>query len=291
MQIMKQHHPSLMSCMASALMTFLFLCKTTTAFAPGINRIPIRQKHMQQQIQIQSSQSQYTCHGTDTLLVATTGAGTGTATTTSTLYAKKSQQPTAEFELQELRAQFNAMLEQKVRPKMLTKEKRTEIDSYITKVLQTRESPIPLKALGNDNASALHGFWTMVFSTGGDDEIDALGNLPRDCTVQMKIEPNYRADYILSFAKTLGLKSLTAKSSYMVDSSPLNPGLVTFVYQDMKSEVFGFKALPIGLFGMLQGRSTYVDTVWFDGRLWVERAYSPDGMEFYNVYIRSDEED
>lgn len=285
MKITRKKIPFSRNCVTTLVVTCLlcslqlkFTC--TTAFAtsslsstkivPGAGRIrtfPLRERHATRQ-----SRSQ------------------------SLLYAKKQsspqqRQPMAEFELQELRAQFNAMLEQKVRPKMLTRDKRSEINSYLSKVLQTRESPIPLKSLGSNNAIALHGFWTMVFSTGGDDEMDALGNLPRDCTVQMKISPNYEADYILSFAKTLGLKSLTAKSTYMVDSSPVNPGLVTFVYKEILSDVFGFKALPVGLFGMLQGRATYVDTVWFDGRLWVERAYSPDGTEFYNVYIRSEEED
>mmetsp|Transcript_18799 Transcript_18799/g.28579 ORF Transcript_18799/g.28579 Transcript_18799/m.28579 type:complete len:276 (-) Transcript_18799:133-960(-) len=206
----------------------------------------------------------------------------------SRLHANRSP---AEFELQELRAQFTAMLNQKVRPKMLTDDKRSEIESYLSNVLQM-PSPTPLKSLGDNNASKLHGCWTMVFSTGGNnDDVDALGNLPRDCTVQLKMEPNYRADYKLSFSKTFGLESLTAKSSYIVDTSLINPGLVTFIYQEIVSDVFGFKALPIGLFGMLKGRTTYVDTVWFDGNLWIERGYNLDGQEFYNVYIKSAIED
>lgn len=196
-------------------------------------------------------------------------------------------QSSAEFELQELRAQFTAMLNQNVRPKMLTDDKRSEIESYLSNVLQL-PSPTPLKILGDNNASKLHGFWTMVFSTGGNnDDVDALGNLPRDCTVQLKMEPNYRADYKLSFSKTFGLDSLTAKSNYIVDTSSINPGLVTFVYQEIVSDVFGFKDLPVGLFGMLKGRTTYVDTVWFDGKLWIERGYNQEGQEFYNVYIKS----
>lgn len=72
----------------------------------------------------------------------------------------------------------------------------------------------------------------------------------------------------------------------MVDASPVNPGLVTVIYQDIVSDVFGIKEFPVGLFGMLKGRATYVETVWFDGNLWIERGYSPEGMEFFNVYFK-----
>ena len=37
---------------------------------------------------------------------------------------------------------------------------------------------------------------------------------------------------------------------------------------------------------MLKGRANYVETIWFDGKLWVERGYSIDGKEFFNVYIK-----
>jgi len=196
------------------------------------------------------------------------------------LFAKK--QSSSEFELQELRAQFQAMLNQNVRPKMLKTEKRNEIENYVGNVLLNCPSPIPLKNLADDGASVLHGNWTLVFAS----ENAALGDLPQDSTVQFSMYPEYKCDYKIKFAKALGLKSLTAKSTYIVDSSPVNPGLVTFIYQDIVTDVFGFKSLPVGLFGMLKGRANYVETIWFDGKLWVERGYSIDGKEFFNVYIK-----
>lgn len=188
----------------------------------------------------------------------------------------------SEFELQELRAQFQAMLNQNVRPKMLASEKRQEIESYVSNVLRNSPSPIPLKKLADDGASRLHGNWTLVFAS----ENASLGDLPKDSTVQFSFYPGFKCDYKLKFAKTLGLKSLTAKSTFMVDSSPVNPGLVTFIYQDIVSDVFGLKSLPVGMFGMLKGRANYLETMWFDGKLWVERGYSPEGIEFFNVYIK-----
>jgi len=84
------------------------------------------------------------------------------------------------------------------------------------------------------------------------------------------------------------LEKLIAKSSYIVDCSPLNPGLVSIIYQNIETDVGGFKGLKVGLFGMLKGRVTYVETVWFDGIIWVERSFSEDGNEFFNIYVRED---
>jgi len=197
----------------------------------------------------------------------------------TTLFANRPA--SSEFELQELRAQFNAMLNQKIRPKMLAAEKRIEIESYVENVMRNCASPVPLKNIGDDNARAIHGNWTLVFAS----ENAALGDLPSDSTVEFAMYPDYKCDYKIRFAKTLGLESLTAKSDYSVDSSPVNPGLVTFVYQDIVAQVLG-NAIPVGLFGLLKGRANYIETVWFDGKLWFERGFSRNGIEFYNVYIR-----
>lgn len=190
--------------------------------------------------------------------------------------------PKAEFELQEVKAQLNAMLKQGIRPKMLSDEKRNELESYLQAVLRSRPSPVPLKTLADNGASSLHGNWTLVFSS----ENEGLGDLPRDATVEMIMLPNFKCEYKILFPKTLGMKSLTAKSTYLVDSSPVNPGLVTIIYQDIVVDAFGMK-LPIGAFGMLKGRATYVDTQWFDGMMWIDRGYSSDGNQFYNIYVKS----
>lgn len=193
----------------------------------------------------------------------------------------------AQFEYQELRAQFTTMLNQKIRPKMLSNEKNNELKSYLLKLLLNRSSsPIPLKSLSDNNGEAIYGTWTLVYSTNTQ---SLLNELPRDATVQLYFESNYKCQYKLLFAKTLGLKSIIAKSSYMIDSSPVNPGLVTIIYQDIVTDVFGVKGLPVGTFGLLKGRANYVESVWFDGILWIERGYDGDGVEFFNVYMKEDD--
>jgi hypothetical protein len=209
----------------------------------------------------------------------------------SHLFAKKSsstpQPPPAQFEYQELRAQFNQILQQKIRPNMLSTEKRNELTSYLMKLLLNRPSPIKLKSLGDNNGQALYGKWTLVYST---EAITQLGDLPREATVQLLMKKDYQCEYKLLFEKTLGLTSITAKSSYIIDTSPVNPGLVTIVYQDIVTDVLWFKSFPVGTFGLLKGRATYVETVWFDGLMWIERGYNAEGVEYYNVYMKDDDE-
>ena len=74
---------------------------------------------------------------------------------------------------------------------------------------------------------------------------------------------------------------------------PVNPGLFTFEYEDIKTNVFGIANIPVGFFGLLKGRVSCIDTVWFDGEHWIERNYRQDGDVVYSVYIRdtADEEE
>lgn len=84
----------------------------------------------------------------------------------------------------------------------------------------------------------------------------------------------------------LGLKELVAKSSCSIDIGPINPGLLTYEYQDIKTNIFGLANIPVGFFGLLKGRINYIDTVWFDGERWIERNYSTNGDVMYSVYVR-----
>mmetsp|Transcript_15467 Transcript_15467/g.17985 ORF Transcript_15467/g.17985 Transcript_15467/m.17985 type:complete len:308 (+) Transcript_15467:117-1040(+) len=201
--------------------------------------------------------------------------------------SSKPQPQPAQFEYQELRAQFTTMYNQNIRPNMLSSEKRSELQAYLTKLILNRPSPTSLKSIADNNAKALYGNWSLVYST----EYATLGDLPRDATIQLDIQPDYKCEYKLTFANTLGLKAITAKSTYIVDSSPVNPGLVTFIYQDIVTDVFGFKNFPVGTFGLLKGRANYVESIWFDGMLWIERGYSPEGKEYLNVYMKSNDEE
>lgn len=68
----------------------------------------------------------------------------------------------------------------------------------------------------------------------------------------------------------------------------MNPGLVTYTYDSISTDVFGLTNVGVGLFGMLQGRSSYIQTAYFDGDLWIEGGTDASG-EYFNVYVRLDD--
>ena len=73
-------------------------------------------------------------------------------------------------------------------------------------------------------------------------------------------------------------------------SSPVNPGWVTYTYEKITTDVLGFKNVGIGMMGLLQGRGAQIQTVYFDDELWIETG--KDGaFDYFNVYTREDDDD
>jgi len=202
------------------------------------------------------------------------------------VFASKSNQNTAkaEFELQELRAQLDAMKKAQVTAQNTRPEKRQELTDYLLAVVSQQSSPIPLKRIADDGAAALHGKWRLAFSTND----NTLAELPFESTAFLNIQPDYTCDYILSFSKrVMGLNGITAKCTYYVETSPVNsPGQFTFTYQEVKTDIMGFKNIGVGMFGLLKGRVSNVYTCWFDGDIWIERVYDMEGRESLNIYTR-----
>jgi len=190
-----------------------------------------------------------------------------------------------QFELQELKAQVTAMLEQEVASSNLKPNKMSELTQYVKTVCQTQESPIPLNEIGTEANIKNHlvGSWQLAFSS----ENAAMSVMPREARILVNILNEKQLEYILQFTKKVqGLSKITAKSNYIIDTSPINPGLVTFVYEEITSKVFG-ATIPVGLFGLLKGRASYIESMYFDGTMWIERGANPENGElFYNVYVK-----
>lgn len=140
------------------------------------------------------------------------------------LQAKK-QQPTADFEYQELQIQMDAMKEQNVKPSQLDPAKRNELKGYVEEILSRRlvnkktvDSTVPLDVRLR---SSLPGTkWRMAFTT----QSLMAEALPKDATITLEFASgsgsvatgSNKVDYGLDFFKTLGLKRLVAKSTYTV---------------------------------------------------------------------------
>ncbi|KAL3786889.1 hypothetical protein ACHAWO_008009 [Cyclotella atomus] len=237
-------------------------------------------------------------------------AGFGKDTTPSRP-SKKSSSSQELFELQELRAQLETITEKNMLYESLSVEKRAELSKYVTAVVEKAASPIDVTGKRNSMGpmqfvAGIEGkSWRMVFSTdanAGSGEVE----LPYGSTVVFRVGQLDGAkgtlDYVLKFSKQImGLKELVAKSSCEVDVrkylfvlpliGSINPGLLTFQYQDIKTNIFGMSNLPVGFFGLLKGRVNYVDTIWFDGERWIERNYLENGDVVYSVYVRDIEDE
>jgi hypothetical protein len=104
------------------------------------------------------------------------------------------------------------MLKQDIKPSQLTADKRVELEGYVKRILERRDSILPLNRLGDTLPQTK---WRMAFST----EPVMSEVLPKDATITLNFLDEKSVDYSLNFSKTLGLKRLTAKSSYSVDVS------------------------------------------------------------------------
>ena len=210
---------------------------------------------------------------------------------------KPAFQNIAEFEYQELNIQLNAMKEQNVASSQLPLATRQEFEGYIRRIVNKRYSKsIPLNEIAsktktaNDPGSLLNTKWNLLFSTQA--VVDE--SLPIDTTISIEFVSPTKLDYTLNFGKKVfGINQLTAVSSYEFDAGPVNPGLLTFNYEDITTNMFGMKNLGMGMFGgFLSGRSSYVPTAYMDGKLWIEQGRdNVSGYEYFTVYVKEEASD
>lgn len=281
------------------------LSRTTTAASP-CQRRPRRHHvpHLFLLLVISMVGTQYTIHSFTPSIIATPSTNTAFRgvlqqrqqqrqlsqqthrSSSSPLFStsSSSSKNNADFDYQELTVNLRAMKEQKLTTaNQVHESKRRELEGYVRKIVQKRESPVPLWQV----AERLPGTkWRLSFST------QAVTNesLPAGVQISLQFVDSKRVDYSMEFTKTLGLSKLTAQSLYTVDSSPVHPGWVTYTYDKITTDVLGFKNVGIGMMGMLQGRGAQIQTVYYDDDMWIETG--KDGMnDYFNVYTREDNAD
>ena len=116
----------------------------------------------------------------------------------------------ADFDYQELKLQLRAMKDQKVLSNQLVDSKRAELETYVRKIVNRRES-----ALDQVREQLLpRSKWRLAFSTQ-----PLILSLPPGVSIHLDFVNDQRVDYSMEFTKTLGLNKLTAQSSYQVDVS------------------------------------------------------------------------
>ncbi|KAL7565709.1 hypothetical protein ACA910_005404 [Epithemia clementina (nom. ined.)] len=206
----------------------------------------------------------------------------------------------AEFEYQELRAQMQGMQRAGVASTDLTAAQHVDLESYVQAIVQKRRN----NNSNNNNSLSLRDLaqhlpqttWRLSYSTPG---FASASGLPRQATLYVEFVNAQQAYYRLQFDKgqVFGLNNIQAKCSWSVgtdEAISADPtqaaGVVTLQYESITTDAFGFSNLNVGLFGMLKGRSTYIQTLYFDNLLWIEQGYTPEGEIYYNVYTRQDDD-
>lgn len=180
----------------------------------------------------------------------------------------------ADFELQELRILLDAVSKAGIKTRDMKPLQRAEMENYARQVVQERGS-VPIR-------SDLPGTqWKLVFSTE-----ESTNALPKDATVLLKFEED-SMEYVLQFSeKTFGLDRLTAQCQWVYNDGPVDQGAVTYVYEKITTDAFGFSG--VGLGGLLQGRGNCIFSAYYDGKLWIDRGMGSDGEDYFNVYVRQD---
>jgi hypothetical protein len=190
---------------------------------------------------------------------------------------KNKNNSNADFEYQEMRAILTAMEQRNIQT--LEPIKRAELESYITKVVQQHIPPQQVPPLTAQNL--VNTKYRLAFSN----QKVAATNLPAGASVVLEfLSDGTTLNYRLQFSeKIFGLDNINAKCSYTLDEAT---GLLTFVYNSVTTDLFGLQNLPVGLFGQLKGRTSYIVSSYFDGDYWIEVAYdSPQQTSTYtNVY-------
>jgi hypothetical protein len=196
-----------------------------------------------------------------------------------------------DFEYQEMKVLLDAMKQQGVSSiRGLDAEKGRELQQYVQQVAGYRRSSSLMLTPHAVNGTV----WRLAFTTER--------ALPRDATLYLVFpddEHNSLLRYSLQFGKkTLGLHKLEAVSRWTVSNNVL-----TFVYDTITMDAFGFSNIELCFFGLLKGRSNYIETAFFDGDVWIEQQPQQsssgrlDGSDsdaadsIWNVYVREDDTD
>jgi hypothetical protein len=188
-----------------------------------------------------------------------------------------SSSPKADFAYQELQVQLDAMQRAQVPSRDLSTLKQLELLDYCQQIALHRPSSVPLDA---SLAKQLPGTkWRLAFST----EASIREALPRDATVYLSFTSPTQLNYVLQFGeKTFGLQKMTAVSSWQMD----HQGFVEYQYEKVTTDAFGFSNVGIGMLGMLQGRTSYIYTAYYDGQLWIELGVDAKGKNYASVHVR-----
>jgi len=199
---------------------------------------------------------------------------------------KKDDDPLA-FEKQELMVILGKMYENKLPYQDLGVSTKETILECLEKLCDSKGAGWPLRAL--PEVPGLEGRWRLSFSTD-----DTLYNLlPTGTQIYIDVLTGPGTgdlNYAIMFPEQSSLKNLVAQSEYTLNTN----GLLCFEFKKgVTFKVFGFTVpLPFGRQG-----SSFVQIVFFDGRLMIERLRKDDPQDSdvqfdaYTVWVKEESYD
>ena len=193
--------------------------------------------------------------------------------------------PSAEFEYQEMKVLLGAMQkDQIVSAKQMDTAKSQELNRYIERVI--RASANDQRSLSTEE---LHNStWTLAYTT--------MEALPPDSTIQMIFREEDHAANSLQYRLIFGPKTVGLNAINVLGEWTLRQNTVFMTYEKLSMDAFGLENVHLCLLqNLLKGRTNRIDTVYYDGNVWIEESISVDNQystpnRFWNVYIKDTED-
>jgi len=256
----------------------MLMIGVTTSVVWSFQSIPSQQ---QGQMKVMNQWSVRSSSSTTTMLSSTSSTSENSGDTPSFEVPKF-----AGYEYGEMSIVAEEMKKRNSPSTSLQGEDRAVMKMYLERIITFRPSLI---ALTDIKRVIPDSKWKLVVST----QDSAMKDLPEDASIYLQFKDETRMDYILQFPpKNFGVKRIVAESTYKVEATNFknNPGLVTYTYQDVKTDIFGLTNLDANPFGVLQGGVNDIESAYMDGHYWIEMGkqvgFDDTGEPYYNVYVR-----
>lgn len=179
------------------------------------------------------------------------------------------------FEAQELRFQLDAMNDARIRVSDIEKHRRQELVSFADKLI-SHQSPVDIKDVPNHLVNTK---WRLAF-TSDDHVLKSWHHHAR--SIHLEFQENSLVLYIVS----LGKKFLPIQHRLRWESDASSGHVVFSGADSIKDRMEALHDTAIEKMGFLKTCKPGIETVYFDGDIWIERSLGSKGEPYSNVYLR-----
>uniref|UniRef100_A0A7S3PCJ1 Plastid lipid-associated protein/fibrillin conserved domain-containing protein n=1 Tax=Amphora coffeiformis TaxID=265554 RepID=A0A7S3PCJ1_9STRA len=179
------------------------------------------------------------------------------------------------FEAQELRFQLDAMNDARIRVSDIDKHRRQELVSFADKLI-SYQSPVDTKDVPNHLVNTK---WRLAF-TSDDHVLKTWHHHAR--SIHLEFQEKSLVHYIVS----MGKKFLPIQHRLRWESDASSGRVVFSAADSIKDRMETMHDAAIDRMGFLKTCKPGIETVYFDGDIWIERSLGSTGEPFSNIYLR-----